>query len=107
MNWGMISYEIPLARYPDTYNGRPLGVLALAAQARHYALYLNAVYTSPELEQRLRDGYAAAGHQARSSARAACASAISPASSSTSSATSSPRSRPSEFIAAYEASRAR
>ena len=24
MNWGMISYEIPLERYPDTYNGRPL-----------------------------------------------------------------------------------
>ena len=61
MNWGMISYEIPLARYPDTYNGQPLGVLALAAQAHHYALYLNAVHTTPELERRLRDGYAAAG----------------------------------------------
>ena len=22
MNWGMISYEIPLKRYPDTYNGQ-------------------------------------------------------------------------------------
>lgn len=21
MNWGMLSYEIPLSRYPDTYNG--------------------------------------------------------------------------------------
>ena len=60
MNWGMISYEIP-CRGTRTYNGQPLGVLALAAQKRHYALYLNAVYTSPELEQRLRDGYAAAG----------------------------------------------
>ena len=61
MNWGMISYEIPLERYPDTYNGQPLGVLALAAQARHYALYLNAAYTSPELMARLRAAYAAAG----------------------------------------------
>jgi Domain of unknown function (DU1801) len=61
MNWGMISYEIPLSRYPETYNGQPLGVVALAAQKRHYAVYLNAVYTSPGLEQRLRDGYAAAG----------------------------------------------
>ncbi len=61
MNWGMISYEIPLERYPDTYNGRPLGVLGLAAQARHYALYLNAAYTSPELMARLRAAYAAAG----------------------------------------------
>jgi hypothetical protein len=61
MNWGMISYELPLARYPDTYNGQPLQALALAAQARHYALYLNAVSTSPPLALRLRDGYAAAG----------------------------------------------
>ena len=60
MNWGMISYEIPLERYPDTYNGQPLGVLALAAQARHYSLYLNAAYTSPELMERLRAAYAAA-----------------------------------------------
>lgn len=25
MNWGMISYEVPLDRYPDTYNEKPLG----------------------------------------------------------------------------------
>ena len=61
MNWGMIAYEIPLSRYPTTYNGLPLGVLSLAAQKRHYALYLNAVYTSPVLTARLRDGYTAAG----------------------------------------------
>jgi hypothetical protein len=61
MNWGMISYEVPLERYPGTYNGQPLGVAALAAQARHYALYLNAAYASPELLGRLRDAYAAAG----------------------------------------------
>ena len=61
MNWGMISYEIPLARYPDTYNGQPLGVLALAAQKRHYSLYLNAAYASPELLDQLRAAYAEAG----------------------------------------------
>lgn len=61
MNWGMICYEIPLERYPDTYNGQPLGVLALAAQARYYALYLNAACTSPELMERLRAAYAEAG----------------------------------------------
>ena len=61
MNWGMIAYEIPLTRYPTTHNGQPLGILALAAQKRHYALYLNAAYSSPELAKRLRDGYAAAG----------------------------------------------
>ena len=61
MNWGMICYEIPLARYPDTYNGQPLSVVALAAQKRHYALYLNAVYASSPLHDQLRDAYAAAG----------------------------------------------
>jgi hypothetical protein len=63
MDWGMISYEIPLERYPDTYNGRPLQALGLAAQARHYALYLNTVYTSPALQQGLRDSYALAGRR--------------------------------------------
>ena len=61
MNWGMISYEIPLERYPDTYNGQPLGVVALAAQKRHYSLYLNAAYASPELLDQLRAAYAEAG----------------------------------------------
>jgi hypothetical protein len=39
MNWGMINYEIPLERYPDSYNGQPLCYLALAAQKNHFALY--------------------------------------------------------------------
>lgn len=61
MNWGMISYEIPLERYPDTYNGQPLGVAALAAQKHHYSLYLNSAYASPELLDQLRTAYAGAG----------------------------------------------
>ena len=61
MNWGMICYELPLSSYPDTYNGQPLGTAALAAQVRHYSLYLYGVYMSPELTQRLRDAYAASG----------------------------------------------
>jgi uncharacterized protein YdhG (YjbR/CyaY superfamily) len=40
MNWGMISYEIPLSRYPNTYNKQPLSYVALAAQKNHYAVYL-------------------------------------------------------------------
>ncbi|MGH9173010.1 MAG: DUF1801 domain-containing protein, partial [Vicinamibacterales bacterium] len=24
MNWGAITYQVPLKRYPDTYNGQPL-----------------------------------------------------------------------------------
>ena len=32
MNWGHITYEVPLERYPDTYNGQPLCYVGLAAQ---------------------------------------------------------------------------
>ena len=34
MNYGMISWQVPLAKYPNTYNEQPLGYLALAAQSR-------------------------------------------------------------------------
>ena len=42
--YGMVSYVVPLERYPDTYNGQPLGVLALANQKNHVAVYLMGVY---------------------------------------------------------------
>src|SRR5437660_251450 len=32
MNYGMIGYEVPLERFPDTYNGQPLSYVCLAAQ---------------------------------------------------------------------------
>lgn len=61
MNFGMIAYEIPLDRYPDTYNGQPLMYAALAAQKHHYALHLHSVYTSGPVEERLRRAYDEAG----------------------------------------------
>jgi len=61
MNWGMISYEIPLEVYPDTYNGQPLGYAALAAQKNHYAVYLMGVYQDPEQEAKLKEGFKQAG----------------------------------------------
>jgi hypothetical protein len=44
MQYGMIGYSVPLERYPETYNGQPLSVAALASQKRHMALYLMGVY---------------------------------------------------------------
>jgi hypothetical protein len=44
MAFGMASYEIPLARYPDTYNRQPLCYLAFAAQKNGYSLYLIGPY---------------------------------------------------------------
>jgi len=61
MNWGMISYEIPLERYPDTYNGKPLGYVALAAQKNHNALYLMSIYMDEERQQWLKEQFEEAG----------------------------------------------
>ena len=48
IGWGMISYCIPLDRYPSTYNGEPLGYVALAAQKKYCALYLMCISMDPE-----------------------------------------------------------
>lgn len=61
LNWGMISYELPLERYPNTYNRQPLGYAALAAQKHYYALYLTTAYTEPGRAEWLADAFAAAG----------------------------------------------
>ena len=61
MNWGMITYQIPLDVYPDTYNGRPLMYAGLASQKNHMALYLSNVYGDPDLESSFREAYEAAG----------------------------------------------
>ncbi len=57
MNWGMISYEIPLSVFPETYNGRPLQFAGLAAQKRHCALYLMCIYQDPDLYNALLAEY--------------------------------------------------
>lgn len=44
MRWGMITWEIPLKRYPVTYNQQPLSFVALAAQKNSYSLYLMGCY---------------------------------------------------------------
>ncbi len=61
INWGMIAYEVPLERYPETYNRQPLSYAALAAQKSHYALYLNCAGLGAEHEARFRKAYLATG----------------------------------------------
>ena len=63
MNWGMITYELPLERYPDSYNGQPLMYAGLAAQKNHYAVYLTGLYQDPEDEKRFRAEFAKAGKE--------------------------------------------
>jgi Domain of unknown function (DU1801) len=61
INWGMICYEVPLERYPHTYNGQPLSYVALAAQKNYYALYLMCAYQDSKQEKWLREGFRRAG----------------------------------------------
>lgn len=61
MNWGMISYELPLERYPNTYNKQPLGYAALAAQKNNYTLYLTCVYQNDKQRKWLEREFQKAG----------------------------------------------
>jgi hypothetical protein len=61
MAYGMIAWYVPLETFPDTYNGRPLGLAALATQKGHISLYLNSVYGSRDEEAWFKDRYAQSG----------------------------------------------
>jgi hypothetical protein len=61
MSWGMICYCVPLERFPNTYNGQPLGYVALAAQKNYYALYLTCVYQDEGKKARLKEAFKASG----------------------------------------------
>ena len=57
MNWGMITYEVPLSIYPNTYNEQPLMFAALASQKNHMAVYLSGIYSSDELREKFIADY--------------------------------------------------
>jgi len=61
MNWGMICYQVPLSCCPDTYNGQPLGIAALASQKQYMSIYLMNVYGDKETEAWFRAGFKQAG----------------------------------------------
>lgn len=61
MTWGMPTWEVPLSRYPDTYNRKPLMYAAIAAQKRHYAVYLASPYQDPAVMELLERGFEQAG----------------------------------------------
>ena len=61
MNWGMITYQVPLEVYPDTYNGKPLMYAALASQKNHMAVYLIGTYMDEEARRTFEADYHATG----------------------------------------------
>jgi hypothetical protein len=62
MHWGMPSWVIPLAVFPNTYNKQPLAYVSLAAQKNYNSLYLMGLYSDPGLDAAFREEWAATGH---------------------------------------------
>jgi hypothetical protein len=63
MDYGMISWVVPLEEFAATHNGKPLCYAALASQKHYVSLYLMGLYTDgPELG-RFRAGYAERGRR--------------------------------------------
>ncbi len=61
MQFGMISYVVPLSVVPETYNGQPLMYIALASQKQYMSLYLTRVYGDAALAAWFRQRYLATG----------------------------------------------
>lgn len=61
MNWGMITYQVPLDVYPDTYNKQPLMYAALASQKNHMAVYLMGIYMDDADRDQFFEAYKATG----------------------------------------------
>ena len=61
MNWGMITYQVPLKYYPDTYNKKPLMYAALASQKNHMAVYLTGIYIDKKHQQEFEKAYQETG----------------------------------------------
>ena len=57
MNWGMITYQVPLDIYPDTYNKKPLMYAALASQKNHMAVYLSGLYMYKDKQKSFEAAY--------------------------------------------------
>lgn len=61
MSWGMITYQVPLETYADTYNKKPLMYAALAAQKNHMSVYLTAIYMSEKASREFETAYRSTG----------------------------------------------
>lgn len=48
IQYRMISYFVPLERYPDTYNRQPLAFASLASQKNFVSVYLHGLYSDAE-----------------------------------------------------------
>ena len=68
MNWGVITWGIPLEEFSDMHNGQPLCYVGLGAKKNHNSLYLmgaydssNGKYTTPFAHRLFGDAFKRAG----------------------------------------------
>lgn len=61
LQYGMISYFIPLEDFPNTYNGQPLAIAAIGSQKNHMAVYLMGLYSEAAGEKWFREAWAQSG----------------------------------------------
>ena len=61
MQFGMLSYQVPLAVYPDTYNQQAASIACLASQKGYMSLYLMGVYADPTRRRRFEQAFKKAG----------------------------------------------
>ena len=61
IEWGAITYAIPLEEYPDTYNGKPLCIAAISSGKNYCSLHLMAVYGHAPTRKWLEDQFTQSG----------------------------------------------
>lgn len=61
LDWGAITWSIPLTRLPDTYNDRPLCYVALGTHKSFNTLYLMGVYGDPTRRTALENAFKKSG----------------------------------------------
>ena len=61
MDFGMIAYVVPLARYPKTYNGHPLTYAGISSEKNYISVHLMNIYAEPESQRWFVDSYKATG----------------------------------------------
>jgi hypothetical protein len=61
MQYGMISWVIPLKVFPNTYNKQPLASVSLARQKHYFALYLNCLYMNTDMLKQFEQEYSLSG----------------------------------------------
>jgi hypothetical protein len=63
MNWGMITYQVPLQSGSRPTKGQPLMYAALASQKNYFVLHLMGVHGCPTELERIADAYKKAGRK--------------------------------------------